>query len=730
MSNTSTKIKDYQTSSVASANIGQAVDEIMTASTSERKGFERRWYDNNFFDDGYHFRYLSRTQNKIVDLSEKQNMWAPIRAIPKASRQIRGVANLLVSRDFVPSIYPEKISKSQYPSQKTTDPNTGQPVEIPNPEYQMALDEAKRIAKSSGHWLQEEFKDKNIAELIAYMVILAAKHSISFLKVWPDAINEEIKIAVKDAFDIYLKGSVNEVEESPYLVDAVPKLISEIKANENFDEEQLSKINPDNKQASSEIKNAYMASRFGRDFNADSTATLIQKESFLQEYIDEEVVERLKIQYAKYEDKDSEEILTKKKKGDKILRHSFTAGNIGLYDRYTSLPSYPYADFRFEPGPIYQVPLIERFIPANKSLDMLVSRAERYAHTMVVGTWLKRKGEQFEITNQAGGQIIEYQGTPPVQGEMASIPPFFFELIGFMQSLIEEQGVSTSTLGKLPSGVKANAAIESLKESEYSNLVIADRRLKGTVKKIAEKFLDLADDYFTTPKSVYYLEKGEPEYFDVIGESAMKKRKEVGMDTPPDVIPIKKDYKVDIEITSSLAYTREGQKEVLNGLMDKMILLSQQGLVPPEAIKVVVQQFLEIFQFGATSEVMDAITEFGQQGNMDNNQIQAIKVALMEVFKDLKGSEMFPDQETRIKEAKVAAVEVYKDTGAGQPKTQETKGPSESISFKDLPAEGKIQMAGQAGIELSPEAVVQQEEMAAIKTAVSDKGKLGENATK
>jgi len=706
-------VREYQTSRVSSANIGQAIDEIMTSATSQRKGFERRWYDNNFFDDGYHFRYLSRTQNKIVDLSERQNIWAPIRAIPKASRQIRGVANLLVSRDFTPSVYPERISKYQYPPQQVMDPQTGQPTEQENPEYKMAMEEAKRIAKSSGHWLEEEIRDKDIPEQLAYMVILAAKHGISYMKIWPDAVEEKIKIAIKDAFDLYILGTVNELEDSPYLIDAVPKLISEIKANEEFDEEQKAKISPDNKQASSEIKNAYMTSRYGNETNADANATLIQKESFVKEYLDDENMERIRMQYAKYEDKDSEEILTKKKKGDIVLRHSFTAGNVGLYDRYTSLPSYPYIDFRFEPGPMYQVPLIERFIPANKSLDMLVSRAERMAHTMVIGTWLKRKGEQFNITNQAGGQVIEYEGAPPVQGQMANIPAFFFDLIGFMQGVIEEQGVTTSTLGKLPSGVKANAAIESLKESEYANLVIADRRLKQTVKRIAQKFLDIADDYFTTPKTVYYLEKGEPQYFDVIGGSQMKKREEVGLETPPDTVPLKKDYKVEIEISTTPAYTRQGQREVLNGLIDKMTVLAQQGLIPPEAVKVVVEQFLTTYQFGATSEVMDAIDEYGQTGNMEQNQIDAIKMAVLEVMKDLQGTEMFPDQNMRIEEAKVAALEVYKDTAKlNKQQPAEDKGPSESISFKDLPAEGKVQMAEQAGITLSPEQIKAQEQEA------------------
>jgi hypothetical protein len=203
----------------------------------------------------------------------------------------------------------------------------------------------------------------------------------------------------------------------------------------------------------------------------------------------------------------------------------------------------------------------------------------------------------------------------------------------------------------------------------------------------------------------------------------MKKREELGFPTDPETIPLKKDYKVDVEISSAPAYTRQGQREVLNGLIDKMTVLAQQGLVPPEAIKVVVEQFLETFQFGATAEVMQAIDEYGQTGNMEENQINAIKVAVLEVMKDLQGSEMFPDQETRMTEAIVAAIEVYKDTGAGktQQPQQPEKGPSESISFKDLPPEGKVQMAEKVGLSLSPDQIKKEDKKTVANTAVKSK---------
>src|SRR3990167_7270052 len=108
------KVKFFGTERLPKQGMGAAVDSMMKIAKDARMPFERRWYDNNFFDDGKHFRYLSRTQNKIVDASESQSLYTPLRAIPKASKQIRGVANLLLSYDPVPIVYPERVNKGAY----------------------------------------------------------------------------------------------------------------------------------------------------------------------------------------------------------------------------------------------------------------------------------------------------------------------------------------------------------------------------------------------------------------------------------------------------------------------------------------------------------------------------------------------------------------------------------------------------------------------------------------
>jgi len=283
-----------------------------------------------------------------------------------------------------------------------------------------------------------------------------------------------------------------------------------------------------------------------------------------------------------------------------------------------------------------------------------------------------------------------------------------------LQSLIEEQGVTTSALGKLPRGVKANAAIETLKESEFANLSISMERVKGTVKRIAEKMLDYADDYFVKPQTVYYLEKGEPQYFDIIGASALQKRKELKLDegSPLDAIPIKRDYRVDIEVETGLGYTREAQRTAAKELGDYLVQLSQIGLVSPEVIKTYFGRLLEIYQFGSASEIMEAMDEYGAEGQMTDQQMERIKVAVAQVMSDMVKGGILPTPEQRIEEGKVSTLEALKDARGAEGEAAanaEAKAPSESISFKDLPKSGKIQLAQQAGIELSPQELEEQE---------------------
>jgi hypothetical protein len=670
-------IRDFSTNRIPTKDIGQTVDEMVRMSAGRRLNFERKWYDNNFFDDGHHYRFLSRASNKIVDVSERATVFAPMRAIPKTSRQIRGIANLLVAPDYMPVVYPEKVSMQ--------DPQ--------------AVQKAKDYALKTGRWLQKEWQEQDFIEKIAFMVILAAKHGVAWLQVWPDAIEEAIKTQVYDAFDIYVMGQLTDPEDSPFMVKAIPQIISQIKANEYFDKKQIELISPDNKMANSEIKQAYMSQRYNRQNINDQGATLLLKEAYIKEYLNEDNTGKIKLQ------DDADAILKNKKKGDMVMRQVFVAGNIWLRDRYVNLPGYPFVDFRFEPGPIYNVPLIERFIPVNKSFDALVSRAERYSHTMVTGSWSQRTGEQYEIENGAGGQIFKYASTPPIQNQIAPIPQFFFELMGLLSSIMEEQGVAIS-MGHMPQGVKAHAAIESLKETEYSNLVIASRRLKGTVKRVAEKMLDIADNNFIKPQTVYDMKDGNPQYFDVIGASALENRKKdtqlmEGVDQ--NIVPLRKDYKVEIEIQTGMGYTEEGRKAAAKELGDYLVQMAQLQMLSPDVVKIFVKSLLEIYKFGPTQEIMEALDNPNMTAKLSEDQLTQMKVAVLEALKDA-GEVGQEASKNRVMENKIGTLEALKESGladqigAGAVQDNPELAP---IPYKDAPEDIKRQMEANAGLKPS-----------------------------
>ena len=629
--------KHQYSESIPTSAIYRHVENLVESYKLQRRMFERRWYDNNFFDDGYHFRFVSRTTDKIVDLSARASQVTPQRSIPKASRQIRGVASLLLALEPHPVIYPEAVLSNNYQVEQ---------------EYQTALETAKDVAKRSGHWVEEEWNELDIQPKLMQMMILAAKHSVSYMQIWPDYFTEKFKAKVFDAFDIYLDGSLDSIYECPSMTKATPTLISKIIANDYFDEEARSNLSPDNRYASSEIKQAYMQSRFGFDKDAGKQPTIILKETFIKEFITEDNIDRIK------EDAKENGILDGKEMGDSIIRQVFSTSNGTLRDEYTTFSEYPFVDFRFEPGKIYQVPLIERFIPANKSLDIAVSRIEGYANTMVTGIYQKRKGENYEISNIPGGQVIEYEATPLTQMNLSNIPSFMFDFVNLLTSFIDEQGATTSTLGKLPSGVKSGVAIESIKATEYANLKIPTDQFKSTVKSIAERFLELGADYFYKPVEVMRLDANEPDYFSVIGEAGIEKRQEAGLPTD-NLTVLKKDYKVRVEIESGLGYTVEGKKNSMQQISDYMVQLAEAGYVNKEQVQIMVSKFLEIFQFGSIQEFTDAF-ENGETSPMDDNQLQQMKIAMLEVLKDTNAVGDEADQKS-IDTTKVGVVEAIKD---------------------------------------------------------------------
>jgi hypothetical protein len=640
------------TTGTYSDSMGQAVEEMVEEAIKRRRAHERRWFDNNFFDDGYHFRAVSKTTGKVIDSASRTSGYVE-RAIPRASRQIRGVSNLLFAAEPYPVVYPKRISMAEFP--QVPDPKTGQMV--PSPEYDAAIKQAKEVAQKQGIWLSTEWEDEqHMMTKMLDMFLLAAKNSISYLQVSSDTKRQKIITEVFDAFDIVTYGDLRSLGAVPFITKIKSMDLKEVKTSPLFEESKVAKLTPDNKYATSEIKDAYMRSRYGMKNNGDSTNSILVKETFIKEYLSEDNWKQaIKLSA-------DNGAMEGKSIGDDVMRHVFSAGGVTLNDEYIDYDDYPFAEFRFEPGPLYQVPFIERFIPQNKSLDIIVTRLEKFVNSMVVGVYQGRKGENFQVSNFPGGQKIEYETSPLEQMNITNPGNAPFEVIALLNKYIEEQGASTSVLGQIPTGVKGQGAIENLQQQEYSNLKMATLMFKRCMKRTAELMLERAHKDFLSPVEVSSIQDGQPQYFDVIGKRGFDLSNQVQKELPQDVVTIDKTTKVRIEIEPGLGLTMDGKKQAMQGIIDYMLKLYQEGFIAPEAMQQVLKKFLETFGYGSTEEFMEAMENGVTAGQMSDNQIKQMQIAMAQTLKDVGAVGPQADQKL-VTASKVGTLQSLKDAG-------------------------------------------------------------------
>jgi hypothetical protein len=219
------------------------------------------------------------------------------------------------------------------------------------------------------------------------------------------------------------------------------------------------------------------------------------------------------------------------------------------------------------------------------------------------------------------------------------LPTDPFNLITLDERFIEEQGVTTSALGKLPPGVKANAAIETLKASEYANLTMNTKMIRLTVERIAQRILYLADTYMVKMSEVKYMDGDMAQQFNVLGMKGYDIRtNQLQEQVPENTIVIDSDDRVKIEVETGPGYTVEGKRANMLELSRFFLEMAQAGVVDPAIMKEVVQKLLETYQYGPTAEMMEEFDKImGQQGMvMNDNMKNQMKLAVLEVMKDIQ----------------------------------------------------------------------------------------------
>ena len=161
-------------------------------------------------------------------------------------------------------------------------------------------------------------------------------------------------------------------------------------------------------------------------------------------------------------------------------------------------------------------------------------------------------------------------------------------------------------------------------------------QLKKTVKEIAEMFFELADDYYTSPTEVEDMRGNEPNYFDVIGSKGVSLQKKVKNELPEDIVVLTKETKLRIEAEAGPGYTMEGKRTNTLEIVRLMSEMAANQLIPVEMLKKAVLKLLETYQFGDTSEFIEAMDQGMMQGGMQQDQKAMMKEAVLEVISDIQ----------------------------------------------------------------------------------------------
>ena len=515
------------------SNLVAKLDDLIKYCSDSRWKYERQWYVNGAFYENNHFVMWNKTSNSIDRVTPRAG--SVLRSIGKARRQIDAMQNMVLS---------------------------GEPRWGIVPDEQATDAEGTQISQRVDHWLQYKWTHLDVSDKLDQVVLNGLNYSVGYLFVGFDSFKQDIFIDVYDAFDIYIPPYLVDIQDAPFFIRTCRKLISDLKANPDY--KNADKISVDNKMAQSELKETRMIEKFNEEaIKQEEAETVIFKEMWTKV----------------------------KKNGETKMRVVTVAGNQVLLDKEYDISKYPLIPYSPCTGLLYQPSWIEKFIPANVSLDVFTSRLEEFMNLMVVGRMLKQKASTLSRVTNKNGEIIEYDTVPPTWLDIPTIPNFFFLQIQNLEKWIEEAGVSTAALGKAPKGVRAAKAIDSLKQSDYANLRVPVKNITRTLQLLTEAMIDVASTNYLVPQTIYRMEDEKPDYFSVIGEKGaglMMNQTAMQGENPP--VQIKKSYRVEATIQSGLSYTPEGKR-------DTMMQLFQAGLIPP-------QKVLESFQFSNISDLL------------------------------------------------------------------------------------------------------------------------------
>ncbi len=513
-------------------------DDLFQSAKKARQKYELRWYIADNFYENNHF---VKAVNQLGQLEPvKFPKGIQVRPIPRAKKQLNSQINLTLQNNPRWTIYPRF---------DITDQNRAT---------------FEKRVKRIGNWFDDLWYYLHVKDQIRKLVSNSYRYNVGYAEIGGDN-NGNIFLDVYDPYDIWHESGISHLKETSFLIKGVSRTLQYVRDAKKsdgeylYDPEKTAKLKTENRLAISDWKNI----------------RLQEKGKGAVQMIEDPRVGRVFLKEIWFKDGEYWNLVTECQ--GEILRNDKT--------EYKDLP---FVSLKPQEGLLYQPSPFEDLIPMNKAIDILTALVEGYTRTTAIGRYLKNKNSKLKRLLNEHGEIVEYEGMiAPTAMPVPPLPSSVFSALNLYVNFMDEIGTSVVTFGKVPSGVKAYKALESLKNSEFSNLQTSISLLESTLEEIAEKIIDLADSYFTKPVTIYHLNNGKPDYFKLISANNSAEAE----NSTSDAIPIDSKYTVKVEIENGISYTEEGKRESYMALADK-------GYLPKEEV-------LKAFKFSNAGEIIE-----------------------------------------------------------------------------------------------------------------------------
>lgn len=352
-----------------------------------------------------------------------------------------------------------------------------------------------------------------------------------------------------DPFDTYIDPFATSIDDARYLIKVMSKPYEMIKDNPNYDKKKLEDLSTTSSLSESDYKNLILNNE--NNINSGSKNVILHEAWCVT--------------------KEGVRVITTA--NDEILRNELTT--------FKKLPFEIYQP-DINVGGIYGEGWVKNIVPLNKAANYLETSRLEYNILINKGRLLVPKGAGIKsVTNQNGEKIHYKQGFKP---EFLPTPPMGSDVerqINALGGYIQQIGAANEAfLGQTPTGVKSGIAIESLIASNFNQLYDLVNNLAKTLAKLGEDILALGHEYQLLTKP---FRSSDGKYYGVLGGNQEPQQLERLLKT----VSIPANPEVKVRITSGVAHTKEGKRDILmtlraGGDVSRKTLLENLDIDPEE----------------------------------------------------------------------------------------------------------------------------------------------------